>query len=172
MKRRKTYLSFFYGSKQELTKAFTKITDGDFVRYIMTAETLICRFKSNKKIDEIIEILCQYCPDIPFFVFPISNQSWKYHLPLDVENNLLTDNPIIENPQNQVINQYFMTIINELKKRGELEGGEENFVDSAIGHLNRRLQEAIADDNFELAAQIRDKVKELTSQKESDAATQ
>lgn len=169
MKKKKLYLSFFYGSKQELTKAFNKITDGDFVRYIMTAETLICRFKSNKKIDEIIEILREYSPDIPFFVFPISDDKWRYNLPLDVENNLLTDNPIIQTPQKQAINQFFTKVIDELKKQGFqpeiIDEQSPDFINSAIDHLNIRLQQAIKEDNYELAAQIRDKIKELNNQK-------
>ena len=169
MKKRKIYLSFFYGSKQELTKAFTKITDGDFVRYIMTTETLICRFKSNKKVSEIMDILRQYCPDVPFFIFPISNTHWKYNLPLDVENNLLTDNPIITTPQNQAINQYFMAVINELKKTqpGILDEQSPDFIDSAINQLNLRLQQAVQEDRLEVAAQIRDRIKELRNQKEN-----
>lgn len=168
MRKKKIYLGFFYGTKQELTKAFTKITDGDYVRYIMTAETLICRFKSNKPITEIIDILRQFCPDIPFFVFPISTKTWRYNLPLDIENNLLTDNPIIQSPQTNVINQYFMAMLNEIKKKQTDEFIDErspDFINSAIGHLNTRMDQAIKEDNFELAIQIRDKIKELTEQK-------
>lgn len=163
MKRKKLYLSFFYGSKQELTRAFNKITNGDYVRYIMTAETLICRFRSNKPIDEIMEILREHCPDLPFFVFPITASNYRYNLPLNVENNLLTDNPIIPIPSNQAVNQYFMAIIDELKKHYP-EMAEEprpDFTNSAIDRLNVRLNQAIAEENFELAAQIRDKIKEL-----------
>jgi hypothetical protein len=168
MKKKKIYLGFFYGSKQELTKAFTKITDGDYVRYIMTAETLICRFKSNKPINEILEILRQFCPDIPFFVFPISTKTWQYNLPLDIENNLLTDNPIIQSPQTKVLNQYFVAMLDAIKKKESVDINDDrgaDFFDAAIGHLNIRLRQAIEEDNFELAAQIRDKIKELTDQK-------
>lgn len=169
MKKKKIYLGFFYGSKQELTKAFTTITDGDYVRYIMTAETLICRFKSNKPINDILEILWQHIPDIPFFVFPISSKSWKYNLPLDIENNLLTDNPIIQVPQNKIINQYFMALLEEIKKQQSTEQiideRSPDFLNSAINHLNTRLDQAVKEDNFELAIQIRDKIKELTEQK-------
>ncbi len=169
MRKKKIYLGFFYGSKQELTKAFTKITDGDYVRYIMTAETLICRFKSNKPVNDILEILRQHIPDIPFFIFPISSKSWKYNLPLDIENNLLTDNPIIQVPQNKIINQYFMALLEEIKKQQSTEQiideKSPDFLNSAIAHLNTRLNQAIKEDNFELAIQIRDKIKELTEQK-------
>jgi len=169
MKKKKLYLSFFYGNKQELTKAFNKITDGDFVRYIMTAETLICRFRSNKKIDEIIKILREYSPDIPFFVFPISDDKWRYNLPLDVENNLLTDNPIIQIPQKQEINQFFTKLIDELKKQGFqaeiIDEQSPDFINSIIDNLNIRLQQAIKEDNYELAAQIRDTIKELNNEK-------
>lgn len=167
MKRKKIYLCFFYGSNQELTKAFTKITNGDFVRYIMTAETLICRFKSNKPLDEIVEILRQNCPDIPFFVFPISNKKWRYNIPLDVENNLLTDNPIIQTPEIKAINQLFLSMFNEIKRHqpGIINENNPDFVRSATDQLGIRLKQAISEDNFELAAQIRDKIKELNQQK-------
>ena len=168
MKKKKIYLGFFYGSKQELTKAFTVITKGDFVRYIMTAETLICRFKSDKPIVEIIDILKEHCPDIPFFVFPISTKNWRYNLPLDVENNLLTDNPIIQTKQNQIINQYFIALLDEIKKKQLdplLDENSPEHLDGMITHLGLKLKQAISEDNFELAAQIRDKVKELITKK-------
>lgn len=166
MKRKKIFLAVFYGSKQELTKAFTYITGGDYVRYIMTAETLICRFKSNKPVTDILETLRKYAPDIPFFIFPISTKNWAYNLPMDVENNLLTDNPIIT-IQNKVVNQYFISLLDELKKQQNI--GLQNIKDpeileKSIDHLKRRLKESIQDDNFELSAQIRDKIKEIEDQ--------
>jgi hypothetical protein len=164
MKRKKIYLAVFYGTKQELTKAFTTITNGDYVRYIMTAETLICRFKSNKPLSEILDTLRKYAPDIPFFVFPISTKNWVYNLPMDVENNLLTDNPIIT-IQNNVINQYFISLLDEIKKQQQAIGltGIKNsdLLENTIDHLKKRLKESIDNDNFELSAQIRDKIKEL-----------
>ena len=167
MKGKKYYLGFFYGSKQELTKAFTKITKGDYVRYILTAETLICRFPSDKTMTEIIKILREHCPDIPFFIFPISSKNWRYNLPMDVENNLLTDNPIIQTPQNKIINQYFMSMLEDVKKQQAhiVDEQSPDFFDAAIGHLKSKLKQAITDDNFELAVQIRDKIKELDQQK-------
>jgi len=81
MKKKKLYLSFFYGNKQELTKAFNKITDGDFVRYIMTAETLICRFRSNKKIDEIIKLA-------KYMAYTIDTH-WKWHAAEETDLSLM-----------------------------------------------------------------------------------
>ncbi len=159
MRKKQNYLSFFYGCKQDLTKAFTTITNGDYVRYIVTAETLICRFKSNKSIDDITDILKEHCPNVPFFIFPISNSKWKYNLPLDVEHNLLTDNPIINVPQNDIINNLFSTIINEMKKYKSEITDEEN-----IDNLNNHLKKAIQEEDFELAARIRDRIKEILNQ--------
>lgn len=145
-KRKKTYLGFFYGNKQELTKAFTKITDGDIVRYILTSETLICRFKSNKSITEIMGILNETCLNISSFVFPISNSSWGYNLPPDVVNNLLTDKTIIQNSETQILTKYLELFVEEVKKKNVI-------------NLQTELKNAIDSDNFELAMLIRDEIK-------------
>jgi hypothetical protein len=167
MRSKKTYLAFFYGSKTELTKAFTTITDGDYVRYIMTSETLICRFKSQKSLDDIMTILREYAKDIPFFVFPISSKNWKYNLPMDVENNLLTDNPIMQIQDHENVNQYFLSMLEEIKKSyGIVDGFEgDDIFDRVIKKLNKELKQSVRDDNYELAAQIRDKLKEIEQQK-------
>ena len=164
MKGKKVYLVFFYGSKTELTKAFTTITGGDYVRYIMTSETLICRFKSGMDLKDIMVILREYAHDIPFFVFPISSKNWKYNLPMDVENNLLTDNPIMQTQEIKPTNQYFMSMFEDLKKKynvTDLDDKSEEFFDRIIGNLNKKMEICIREDNYELAAQIRDKVREL-----------
>ena len=169
VKKKKVYLSFFYGNKQELTKAFTQITGGDFIRYIMTSETLICRFKSNKSMDEIGEIIHHHCPDLPFFIFPIND---KYNLPLDVENNLLTENPIIQSQQTQIVNQYLTNLIDLVKERIDITDITPEVIDeNDIDQLNIRLTQAKSVENFELAAQIRDKINELKNKLNDERTT-
>jgi len=165
-KKKKIYISFFYGSNQELTRAFSRITGGDYVRYIMTAETLICRFKSNMDLDDIIEILREYVPDVPFFVFPIENKGWRYNLPMDVENNLLTDNPIIHVPQNNIIQESFMSMIDDIKKNSMVGNKSIELLDKAVLLLQDKLKQSINNENYELAGQIRDKIKEIENQKD------
>lgn len=163
MNNEKTYIGFFYGVKREIKTALNQITDGNFVRYIMTAETLICRFSSKKRIGVILKILQNNCPDTAFFVFPINKNNWCYNLRDDVENNLLTDNPIIINKEHNIINSFFMSIINELAKKKNNQDGScaASNIDSVLNDLDTQLNRAVAEENYELAAQIKNKIKEI-----------
>jgi len=149
-KRRKTYLGIFYGSNRKLNEVFINITDNDFIRYIVTNETLICRFKSKLEIQEIEKIFKEQIISIPFFVFPINHKRWIYSLPLEVENNLLTDNPIIkpkrEQPDNPPAN-FFINLLNELRKRQEKDLQNERSFNHWIND-NTKLSEMINDDGF------------------------
>lgn len=131
MKRNKTYLGIFYGSNKHLNEAFLNITDGGFIRYIVTDETLICRFKSKLDIQEIEKIFNQHVKNIPFFIFPINNKKWTHNLPHEAENNLLTDNPIIKPKVEQPVDlpaNFFLNLLDELKSRKEeTEKVERNF---------------------------------------------
>lgn len=119
MGRKKRYLGIFYGSSKELNDCFVKISSGELLRYVVTDETIICRFSSKLSINDIDKIFNEGVKNIPFFIFPIDSKRWSYNLPYEAENNLLTDNPIIEvkKQTDQNSDNFLTNLLSELSKR-------------------------------------------------------